>query len=300
MFFVLSGFLIGSILLRNIDSQCYYRTFYIRRAFRILPIYAVVIVICTALFSGRMPWWVHATFSQCVFVSFAAAQPFLEYTWSLSVEEWFYLVAPLTIRKARRFVPAICIAAVLVCPVLRWFFLRFIGQSAAYCLVFGRVDALGAGIFIATAAIDGTIRKLIRRARLLAVICGLVNFALCFHGWDFRSALDVVLGLSTFPLFFAAVLTLVVTEELPNLATLLRNPHLMLFGKVSYCIYLIHIPAWRIALAIPFGGAARLLIAVSLTLVLADLSWRYLESRMIARGQKYSYDMDSAVLKTAV
>src|ERR1043166_4460923 len=66
LFFVLSGYLITSILLHNRSSPRYFSAFYGRRAFRILPVYGVMLLIFFAgklsgvgrtLFDGVLPWW---------------------------------------------------------------------------------------------------------------------------------------------------------------------------------------------------------------------------------------------------
>lgn len=70
LFFVLSGYLITSILLTNANSSNYFSTFYGRRSFRILPIYGLMLVIyligrklggsAPMLFDGPVPWWSYA------------------------------------------------------------------------------------------------------------------------------------------------------------------------------------------------------------------------------------------------
>ncbi len=111
LFFVLSGFLIGGILLDARESPNYFKTFYTRRSFRIIPVYALLVVtfyVCvslglpariagsSAVFGATAPWYEYATFTQNI--GYATGQPsqslWLSTTWSLAVEEQFYLLLP--------------------------------------------------------------------------------------------------------------------------------------------------------------------------------------------------------------
>ena len=115
LFFVLSGFLIGGILLDARESPRYFQTFYIRRAYRIFPLYGVM----TFLFLMRhlpfrllpghfgdvspltIPWWSYVTLTQNFWMAqqgwYGAVA--MAVTWSLAVEEQFYLTIPLLVWK---------------------------------------------------------------------------------------------------------------------------------------------------------------------------------------------------------
>src|SRR3984957_16569101 len=104
LFFVLSGFLIGGILLDARDSPNYFTVFYARRVFRILPIYFAWVT-AFLIFSGS---WLIAL-QQFLFLQNLRAMPYtpasfiwLAATWSLAVEEQFYLLAPAIIRFLSR------------------------------------------------------------------------------------------------------------------------------------------------------------------------------------------------------
>jgi len=115
LFFVLSGFLIGGILLDAKDSPHYFTTFYIRRAYRILPLYFAVIGVAYSighlstdfgwlgadLATMKIPWASYPTFTQNLWMAYLGTYGSftLAATWSLAVEEQFYLTAPLLIRK---------------------------------------------------------------------------------------------------------------------------------------------------------------------------------------------------------
>ena len=117
LFVVLSGFLIGGILLDAAGAQRYFGPFYIRRAHRILPLYAValLLVFSTIYLCGhlkvvgtwtenRIPVWYYPTFLQNFWMArhgtFGSSA--LGITWSLAVEEQFYLTLLLIIRYVFR------------------------------------------------------------------------------------------------------------------------------------------------------------------------------------------------------
>jgi peptidoglycan/LPS O-acetylase OafA/YrhL len=109
LFFVLSGFLIGGVLLDARGSTNYYSVFYRRRLFRIIPIYLVTLLLAPALASlglgpngsdsARLapdgaPWYAYFTLTQNFWMTHARAfgSNGLAMTWSLAVEEQFYLM----------------------------------------------------------------------------------------------------------------------------------------------------------------------------------------------------------------
>src|SRR5262249_37984358 len=151
LFFVLSGFLIGGILLDARNSPRYFRTFYARRFFRIFPLYFVV----TGLFLLRhlpfrmqtsalgdvsaltIPWWSYVTLTQNFWmVQLGWYGPlFMSVTWSLAVEEQFYLTVPCLIRKVSiRRLPIVLGAIIAGAVLLRtWLFYRYShGAFAGY------------------------------------------------------------------------------------------------------------------------------------------------------------------------
>jgi len=111
LFFVLSGFLIGGILIRTIYETEFTSkelfNFWIRRWFRTLPTYFLVLVffiiynLYTQVNPNPLPWFNFLIFTQ----NFASPPPlhFFEEAWSLSVEEWFYLIIPFALYLSLRF-----------------------------------------------------------------------------------------------------------------------------------------------------------------------------------------------------
>ena len=137
LFFVLSGFLIGGILLDARQSTNYFRVFYTRRFLRIIPIYCVFLLLVLALsalgtfgltsdfswmFDKRLPWLPHFLFLQnfwmALTTNFGALG--LGVSWSLAVEEQFYVTLPPLVRFLSLRNLAFALAAgILFAPISR-------------------------------------------------------------------------------------------------------------------------------------------------------------------------------------
>ncbi len=321
LFFVLSGFLIGGILLDARKSPHYFRTFYMRRVFRILPIYylwtllfAATAILALAFFPGRLPLAsrdllrvpIQLLFLQNIFIG----MPYFTWiwfvvTWSLAIEEQFYLLAPPLIRffSHRRLV-TVLVATIALAPFLRFFLFRYWAPGTYLCafLMPCRADALSSGILLAIAWRDARIRDWIRgHAPLLQRIL-LVFFlgigALLWWLVHPLNAVTVSIGYTWLAMFYSALLLTVFSQPTHWLAAVMRWRFLGWLGGVSYCVYLLHDAfnffSHRIFLhAEPqlqtLPELAVSILALLATLSAASLSWRFFEKPLIRRGHGYSY-----------
>jgi peptidoglycan/LPS O-acetylase OafA/YrhL len=137
LFFVLSGFLIAGILLDHREAENYFRVFYIRRVCRIFPLYYAHFALFVMLLAfgvglapglywlfdtAGLPLWSYATFTQNIVMAsrVVMGSDWLAVTWSLAIEEQFYLVLPFIIRfTPPRALPWILGGLLLMAPVLR-------------------------------------------------------------------------------------------------------------------------------------------------------------------------------------
>ena len=171
LFFVLSGFLIGGILLDHRAATNCYGVFYLRRFFRIVPLYAVILLPgllvlgfgLQAHFAGHSladepsaGIWFHPFFLQNIALALALGVPhYLVPTWSVAVEEQFYLLLPPLVRRVNeKKLLKILALAILVAPVLRGGLILTFGvraRDACYVLLPCRWDALLLGVACACA-----------------------------------------------------------------------------------------------------------------------------------------------------
>ncbi len=316
LFFVLSGFLIGGILLDARGSENYFRTFYLRRVFRILPIYVVICVayfaLCAAApgieanYVAPMPWYVYASFLQNFWLAHHPWNTFLDHSWSLAVEEQFYLTLPAIIWcTPRRFlwkvISALALASVAV---------RCIGyvhyypswKAAAYVLVICRADSLLLGVLAALA---------VRNERALAIFTGrkwllrgMASAGFVFVAASTAKQLEMTsnanctVGYSANAVLYASVLLIAVTAPASIIARLFRLRALRWLGTIAYCLYLVHLDIQ--ALVYRLFGYARprlsaahdllpLAAALAASLLVSHLSWKYFESAMVGVGHRFTY-----------
>jgi peptidoglycan/LPS O-acetylase OafA/YrhL len=322
LFFVLSGFLIGGILLDARNSPRYFQTFYFRRAYRILPLYFAVLM--TFLFAhlpwyallappGRfqpleIPWWAYATFTQNFWM--AALGTFglnsAGITWSLAIEEQFYLTVPFVIRRiSRRYLTGVLLAVILAAPLIRVWLRATMGDHAglaAYVLTPARADALSLGVLCALlvrrdVVWDWLVNQLtVLRGITVALFCGLIFISV--RGYDALSPQMTSWGYSWLALFYTGFLLLALVDTGGPAQRLLRSRVLGRLGTLAYCLYLIHISlmqSFRHPLAHWFPQAPVAtwisggILGAGTAVLVASLSWRYFEKPLLRRGHRYQY-----------
>jgi peptidoglycan/LPS O-acetylase OafA/YrhL len=325
LFFVLSGFLIGGILLDARDSPRYFHTFYLRRAFRILPIYSLVLLIYAVLAYGLaryLPeplklvspgiWFLPTCFlflqNMRYFPSTKFGDQFVMPLWSLAVEEQFYLVAPLLIRYlSRRNLVRVLFVALLAAPVVRVVLYRTGHTTGMYRLTAARADTLALGVLLAVVWRTPRLRKwLTQNTRILggfwfAFLA--ILLALAVSGPKPVRLAWAAAGFSVLALFFGTTMLLSMLQTSSLISRVLRNPVLLQFGTISYCLYLIHDPVngvchWVFRRAYveidqPIGMLVTL-VSFAVAFGLARMSWVLLEKPLLKRGHQYTYDAPQA------
>jgi peptidoglycan/LPS O-acetylase OafA/YrhL len=321
LFFVLSGFLIGGILLDARNSPHYFRAFYMRRVFRIFPIYylwillfAVIVIMAVTLFPGFFAITARDLFRvpvQLFFLqNFSAGMSSFQWTWfavtwSLAVEEQFYLVAPPLIRflSLRTLVCSLA-ATICLAPVLRLILLRHASQGnyLAVFLMPCRADALAWGILLAIAWRQPAIRAFLQSRTILLqrVVILLFLGVAALLWWLIHpvSRVTVTIGYSWLALFYSALLVLLLSQTETWPAAIMRWKPLAWLGTISYCVYILHdafnFLSHRLVLhstprIYDAPGIAVTLFAFTATIAVATLSWRFFEKPLIRRGHSYSY-----------
>ncbi|HEV2578718.1 MAG TPA: acyltransferase [Acidobacteriaceae bacterium] len=273
LFFVLSGFLITSILLKAAPRDwSEVRTFYTRRALRIFPLYYVTLILCWILLSR--PSWFFWVYLQNFWISFGKISHGPMHFWSLAVEEQFYLVWPfLVIFVPRKRLLPILTGTIVFAAVLRFVLAAF--HQSVFVLTFTRLDGLAAGAVLATLNARG---PLTRWARLMLSIAGLSTVAAAILGHLFRD--------SNNPSFVAIKYTLITAIYTCLMGSLLSRPNsravkllsmrwLRWIGRISYGLYVFHpfVFAWTYR---HFPGQPMLLragLATVFTFAIAAFSW---------------------------
>jgi peptidoglycan/LPS O-acetylase OafA/YrhL len=271
VFFGLSGFLITGILLDTKGRKNYWKSFYIRRSLRIFPLYYVTIGALWAVYLMAVPRlgiqtgepagppWVYFLYLTNFAVTWNGDFGFLplDVSWSLAIEEQFYLFWPLLI--ARLSIPRILhmiVAVLILSPLVRVavFLANPDAYAPAYVFLFGRLDALAIGALAAWLARYGSRRAIDRFIGMTIPAClGLVALY-AFGLFDRYSLLFVVLGYSLVPAATASLVLGLVAGRFAPVARVFRAAPLVAIGKISYGLYLLHLIARALIEKGPIGA----------------------------------------------
>ncbi len=249
LFFVLSGFLITSLLYKDRYSASYWHDFYWKRVLRILPLYLVAIGIMIAL-GAQVGYVVLCVFFMANFANLFhlfPAGPF----WSLAIEEQFYLIWPTVVRRRTLTQLRICAMFVAFAAILLRFALAFLGHEN-YVLTFLRCDGLAFGALLACEYAAGEedegqerSRKGLSRIRnplWLLLFAGVLLLAATkqFSPGFQQRVLFAPVSQTGIVLVTGSFVGLVINASGSPWGALLRSRFLTFFGLISYALYMLH------------------------------------------------------------
>jgi len=286
LFFVLSGFLITGILVDTKTSEGYFKNFYVRRCLRIWPLYFSLLffmfVLMPLLSSSEAhkiaetasPWWAYPLFLQnfLIGISTNAAGP-LGVTWSLAIEEQFYLVWPLIVRFcSSTLLLGMAVTEMCLSPVLRFYLL--LHHVNLYTNVFSRLDGLMAGAILALIVRSNNFEpsKFLKRAWACLVFAAPLAFVTELIG-----ARWIVFSFTA--IASAAFIYLSLFSPGKWLQSVMTSRFLTYTGTISYGLYLLHkIPIGMVqALHLDQHPSLPLPIILVSSYIIAAASWNLLE-----------------------
>jgi peptidoglycan/LPS O-acetylase OafA/YrhL len=300
LFFVLSGYLITTIILQQHERAGFLRVFYARRALRIWPIYylaLVVVVVVNALSpapASIAAWPYYLTYTQRLPLPFPVG---FKHTWTLAIEEQFYIIWPLLLfRFGRRGLLPCALGAIALAVGTR-------SAGVTPWIILTRADGLALGGLLAWllevkagrpvktwnfAAISLAALVYVALADLLpGLLAGarLAEPARALAHWGPRTL--------AINLFYFGLVGCLVRGAGSRALALLRERRLCALGQISYGLYLYHYIIFYFLGE--FGGREQLgpwglgIVATFTSLGVAALSWHYIERPLLALKDRIGY-----------
>ena len=307
LFFALSAFLITELLRREYVNRGKFSlsNFYIRRALRIWPLYftflaAAVLVIPTILPDEKFgPMYVISfalLFGNWICVTSGLPLSVASPLWSISVEEQFYVGWPLLLRVfGMNRIKQLAIGMLAVALAVR-VLLAALGIEGAgvWCNTLARLDPIAFGALLAI-VLRGRTPNINAGLRLL--LCGLaVASWLLVSGYMSKDGPTSIISYAVSAL---ASVSLLVSFLTTNSRILYRRPFtwLVYLGRISYGLYVFHLFALTLmskllvipVIQIPLNFERRLLCSFLLTVILAAISYRWLEQPFLRLKKRFSH-----------
>ena len=322
LFFVLSGFLITGILLDTRGGRNYYINFYARRSLRILPLYYGILFLLLALTPlwhlqwrlGHIGYFLYmGNIAGHVDNSLNTVKPFvnLTHTWSLAVEEQFYLLWPLLVAWAAssRRLLKLCFGLAGIGLLLRVLLLltQSLGHAAewSYGELPTHADGLLMGAVAAILVRHYPLTVLVRRTLLPIVASGLVLGLLAIHGrsLDYHAAWMTVVVYPALAVFFSCTLIRALHPG-TVMHAIGKLGMLRFFGRYSYGMYLYHqilspltgrlLPVLQAKLhSTTLGGLAYFFLIFASTIVVSVISYELYEKQWLRLKSRFAFARDT-------
>lgn len=307
LFFVLSGFLITSILLDSKENLNYFSSFYIKRFLRIFPLYFGVLILyfvpyilagSSAKAVDSVPYFLYV---QNIVFSIQNAWPQnylfpLNHFWSLAIEEQFYCLFPLVIYFVpKRYLLPTFLLSIIATLICRYYFWVVDNPVASYAFSLCRSDGLVIGAI--TALYVRKFKQIHYWLILPAVLLFISQMAVSVrfdHQW-YR-----LVGYTVNAIFFGIVL-LVSLTNLPFTRLVFEHPVLRHFGKYAYGLYVFHhiyfsqLEYFVQRMNFPYGTEIVIILTLMLTYVTARISFAYFEKPILAYKEKLAAPVPSSI-----
>ncbi len=267
LFFVISGLLIGGILLDTRGAEGYFQKFYIRRILRIFPLYyALVVSLFIVVPLGQAflhdvsygqsefvqesggPFW-YLLFAGNIREAITGVEPayFLAPLWSISIEEQFYLLSPLLISSlSLQQLKYVLFGFMAFAPLFRLTMIEIQpdNERIQYLATLSRLDNLSVGVLLALLIRTSTTMPRKETTLVVAVVLGLILCTAFFlGGLDRTTWFCRVFGYSLLAAFFGAVVLWALQNRGQAQASFLRSSWLVYPGGLCYGLYLLQRPA---------------------------------------------------------
>ena len=292
VFFVISGYLITTILINDLEDKKFsFFNFYSRRARRILPALFFVMIVCIPLawfwmLPGQMKDFSQSLFAVSLFISnflFAIESGYFDliseekpllHTWSLAIEEQYYLIFPIYLFLFWKFGKNKIFWTIVIITTISFLFCEIVNQnkiSMNFFLTPSRVWEILAGSIVAFMIKKNGIKKnnFLSISGLTAIFFSIFFFN---RSTPFPSAYTLIPVIGT-------VFIILYTSNNSLVGKILNNKFLVSLGLISYSAYLWHQPIFaftRIRLTDELSSFLMTLLVI-ISLLLSYITWRWIE-----------------------
>ena len=317
MFFVMSGFLVGRLIDAKKHHANFFKVFYLRRACRTLPVYVFCVIGVFAIMrilgpapymeiTGEFPLWSYLTFTQNVFMAKAqtVGAYWLAPTWTLSVEEQFYLIAPaLLIFVPQRWLPAVLIAGIVGAVGFRAAIIwgGLMTELASLVYLPGCMDALFCGLLAAILYRSVDLTRYAMALRVTPLV--MLGIVLAMRLIDGETGHLFQVFSRLFGSIGCAAYILAIVSGAPEGKRLYAKA-LHACGHTSYAVYLLHLTVLGLMHGLILGTAPDLatpaqwavtIAALPMTMALGWLVTKIVEEPITAFGRRIAWSKENRV-----
>lgn len=263
-FFVLSGFLITKILLSTGRGKKYLYNFYIRRILRIFPAYYFFLILFYLIIniSDKVSLFDYYNKNALYFLGYihnwlfvfvgTPKEHHLNHLWSLALEEQFYLLWPILlffIKTKRKIIKAllIIISIAIITRVLIWYVWGN-RLETYYCNSLTRIDSIAIGCLLACGFKFKAMLPKIKYAIIIVCFSIPVIGITLYQETNFTNPFFATLGYTSIAILFAFFLNYFIDSN-QRFGLLKNNVVLNFTGKISYGMYIVHMPVYLFCLA---------------------------------------------------